>query len=229
MTLSESSHQVSSQTQMSGLKAGTPWESAPNAGKQAAGLISLLALLCQLITGLSGTLMHAPLTAIQLSSLLRVPYQYIRSYIFPEISQRCKELPTGDGFCSQRATQANCAVEKPPSVAAIEELCSYFWGLLQAHKTRQAKCTSGRRDGAGGRPKANSRRPWRGSILKQRSQFVKTEDRKTPLQQPDRRATLRVTAGRSMGRAWGANIQYRQVGQVEGGMGKQVAPEDTLQ
>lgn len=136
MTLSESSHQVLLQTQMSGQKAGTPWESAPNACEQAAGLISLLALLCQLITGLSGTLMHAPLTAIQLSSLLRMPYQYICSCIFPEISQRCKELPTGDGFCSRRATQANSAAEKPPSVEAIEELCLYFGGLLPAHETR---------------------------------------------------------------------------------------------
>lgn len=61
-------------------------ESAPNICKQAAGLISPLALLCQLITGLSGTLMHVPLTAIQLSSLLCTSYQYIRRYIFPEIS-----------------------------------------------------------------------------------------------------------------------------------------------
>lgn len=119
VTLSKSSHQVSSQTQTSGQKAGTPWESAPNACEQAAGLISLLALLCQLITGLSGTLMHAPLTAIQLSSLLRTAYQYICSYIFPEISRRCKELPTGDGFGSRRAVQANSAAEKSLSVGAI--------------------------------------------------------------------------------------------------------------
>lgn len=56
---------------------GTRWESAPNVCKQAAGLIALLALLCQLITALSGTLMHVPLTAIQLSPLLCTSYQYI--------------------------------------------------------------------------------------------------------------------------------------------------------
>lgn len=39
---------------------------------------TLLALLCQLITALSGTLMHVPLTAIQLSSLLCTSYQYMR-------------------------------------------------------------------------------------------------------------------------------------------------------
>lgn len=129
VTLSGSSHQVSSQPQMSEQGAGTRWESAPNVCKQAAGLISLLALLCQLITGLSGTLMHVPLTAIQLSSLLCTSYQYIRCYIFPEISHRCKELPTGDGFCSQRATQANstanthCLWEPSRSSACIPGGC----------------------------------------------------------------------------------------------------------
>lgn len=100
VTLSESSYRLSPQPQMSEQEAGTRWEPAPHACEEAAGLISLLTLLCQLITGLSGTLMHAPLTAIQLSSLLRMPYQYTCSYVFPQISQRCKELPTGDGFCS---------------------------------------------------------------------------------------------------------------------------------
>lgn len=56
------------------------------------------------------------------------------------------------------------------------------------------KCTSGRAKGAGGELKANSRRPRQGGILKQRSKFAKTEERKTPLQQPDRRAALRVMA-----------------------------------
>lgn len=131
MTLSESSHQVSLQTQMSEQKAGTPWESAPNACKQAARLISLLALLHQLITGLSGTLMHAPLTAIQLSSLLRTSYQCMCSYTCPEISQRCKELPRGDTFCSRHGVQANSTAEKPLSVGATEELCLYFWGCCR--------------------------------------------------------------------------------------------------
>lgn len=107
----------------------TGWESAPNVCKQAAGLILLLTLLCQLITALSGTLMHVPLTAIQLSSLLCTSYQYTRRYIFPEISRRCKELPTGDGFGSQHATQANstanthCLWEPSRSSACIPAGC----------------------------------------------------------------------------------------------------------
>lgn len=129
MTLGRSSHQVSSEPQMSEQGASTRWESAPNVCKQAAGLISLLALLCQLITRLSGTLMHVPLTAIQLSSLLCTPYQYTHRYIFPEISQRCKELPRGDGFCSWHAMQAHstadthCLWEPSRSSACIPAGC----------------------------------------------------------------------------------------------------------
>lgn len=87
--------------------------------------------------------MHAPLTAIQLSSLLRTPYQYICSYILPEISQRCKELPRGDGFCSWRAAQANSAAKKPLWAEAIKELCLYFWGLLQRRETRWRNALQG--------------------------------------------------------------------------------------
>lgn len=134
VTLSESSHQVLWQTQISEQKAGTGWESAPNACEQAARLISLLALLCQLITGLSGTLMHAALMAIQLSSLLRMSYQQTCSYTCPGILQRCKELSTGDGFCSRHATQANSTAKKPLLVGAVERLCLYFGGLWKAHR-----------------------------------------------------------------------------------------------
>lgn len=164
VTLGGSSHQVSSQTQMSGQKVSTPWDSAPNACKQAAGLISLLVFFCQLIMGLSGTLMHAPLTAIQLSSLLPTPYQYICSYILPEISQRCKELPMGDRFhvlCREIAQPKSQQWKEP-----FKSSASIFWGWCR--HTRQVRAMHFR-DSRGSRrkPGGSSRRPWQGGILKQ--------------------------------------------------------------
>lgn len=95
------------------------------------------------------------------------------------------------------------------------------------------KCTSGRAKGAGGELKANSRRPWQGGILKQRSKFAKTEERKTPLQQPDRRAALRVMAWETWERhgkgTGGTNVKHGQVRQVKQGTDKQAVPEDKPQ
>lgn len=63
--------------------------------------------------------MHAPLTAIQLSSLLRTPYQYICSYILPEISQRCKsclgEMDFAPGVPRRQIAQPKSHCGQKPS------------------------------------------------------------------------------------------------------------------